>query len=801
MGGQGKSQIALEYCYKKKTTLYPAIFWIDATTENSTKGSFQEISEQIKKPADTLHDTKARIGLVLRMLSSWPIRWLLVFDNYDNPETFPNIRDFIPQSELGAILVTSRHADSDMLVLDQENHLIKLYGLEEKPAILLLTQQSQTKDFESKDAKEIVRRLAYHPLAITQAGAYIKKAELQLSDFMKHYREKKEKILKNTPPLSQYRKKLGKNEEETSLNVFTTWELSFEQLESEASENNREVKLLTLLAFLDNEDISEQLFAEFNNCEKANPKSAKLLDWLTAFTSGTSGQWDSDSFAEVLITLRNLSLLQGFAPEPDGFYHASLHPLIKDWIQLRTGARVGQDNTYMAATLLSGMLSNSWRKDQFELPLSVQQNFLLHIMALEIAHEKYFSWQVEIPEPRDIHNEYRTSQFWFARFLSSIGSYQLAVILFQQVVTQEEKCFGLEHPYTLTSTGHLAATYCNQGRWKEAEELQARVMETRKKVLGLEHPDTLTSTDNLALIYTNQGRWGEAEELQVQVMESTKKILGLEHPATLTSTANLAATYWHQGWWTEAEELQVRVMETKKGVLGLEHPETLTSTDDLGKTYCNQGRWKEAEELQVQVMETRKKIQGLEHPGTLTSMDNLALTYLSQGRWREAEELQVELIETTKRTLGLEHPDSLVSTANLASTYLNQGRLKEAEELQVQVMESTQRLLGPEHPDTLTSTANLASTYTKQGRWKEAEELQVRIMETTKRVVGPEHPSTLIDMGNLAVTFWSQDQTNKAIQLMTEVVELRRQKTGPDHPSTIGAIRMLQNWTNEMGYT
>jgi hypothetical protein len=43
---------------------------------------------------------------------------------------------------------------------------------------------------------------------------------------------------------------------------------------------------------------------------------------------------------------------------------------------------------------------------------------------------------------------------------------------------------GAEHPSTLTGMANLASTYRNQGRWKEAEELDVQVMETRKRVLG-----------------------------------------------------------------------------------------------------------------------------------------------------------------------------------------------------------------------------------------------------------------------------------------------------------------------------
>ena len=69
-----------------------------------------------------------------------------------------------------------------------------------------------------------------------------------------------------------------------------------------------------------------------------------------------------------------------------------------------------------------------------------------------------------------------------------------------------------------------------------------RVMTTRKRILGEEHPDTLISMDNLASIYRDQGRLKEAENLEVQVMEVRKRVLGEDHPDTQTSMINLALT-------------------------------------------------------------------------------------------------------------------------------------------------------------------------------------------------------------------------------------------------------------------
>jgi hypothetical protein len=85
-------------------------------------------------------------------------------------------------------------------------------------------------------------------------------------------------------------------------------------------------------------------------------------------------------------------------------------------------------------------------------------------------------------------------------------------------------------------------------------------------------PDTLTSMANLASTYSNQGRWKEAEELQVKGLEISSTVLGEEHPSTLTDMHNLASTYKNQGQWKKAEELEVHVVETRKRVLGEEHP-------------------------------------------------------------------------------------------------------------------------------------------------------------------------------------------------------------------------------------
>ncbi|KAH6724974.1 hypothetical protein BKA61DRAFT_589573 [Leptodontidium sp. MPI-SDFR-AT-0119] len=92
---------------------------------------------------------------------------------------------------------------------------------------------------------------------------------------------------------------------------------------------------------------------------------------------------------------------------------------------------------------------------------------------------------------------------------------------------------------------NLASTYRNQGRWAEAEELQATELEICSRVLGQEHPDTLTSMNNLAFIWKGNGRDIDALELMKQCAEARAKILGANHPYTLFSSTTLLE--WHTG--------------------------------------------------------------------------------------------------------------------------------------------------------------------------------------------------------------------------------------------------------------
>lgn len=121
LGGTGKSQTALKFAIDHQDQ-FSSIFWLDATSESSMKRGLVDISYHISellgqtKEMRSESDEEAEI-LRARQWLSEPLnhRWLLVMDNYDDPDvpglassTGYDIRQFYPLRSQGSILITSR---------------------------------------------------------------------------------------------------------------------------------------------------------------------------------------------------------------------------------------------------------------------------------------------------------------------------------------------------------------------------------------------------------------------------------------------------------------------------------------------------------------------------------------------------------------------------------------------------------------------------------------------------------------------------------------------------------------------
>jgi tetratricopeptide (TPR) repeat protein len=588
----------------------------------------------------------------------------MIVDNADNAsvlaaDTPEALLEFLPQSQNGAVLVTSRNREVAYSITGDNRDIITVNPMEEEHAMDLLRTKLQG-EFNEDDAKNLVKILDYMPLAISQATAFINQRASHtsvpkyLQDLQKGDSDRAKLLSRNISD--------NRRDGKTSNSIMATWQISFENIRRERPSA---AALLSLMSLFDRQGIPKSLLNHYYQEDK-----------------------DKD-FEEDIYILCSYSLIGTNVEGTEFEMHRLIQFSTKTWLELR-----GELGRWKEKFII--LMDERFPLGEYENWETCQKLFphVEEAFAYRPVNEEYLSRWATV-----LHNA-----AWYAH---DQGDYEAAERMNEAAMNLYMQSLGPESPSALNSMANLGLIYENQGRWKEAEDLQAKALEIYKRVQGLEHLDTLTGMANLAMTLWNQGRREEAEQLEVQVMETSKKKLGDDHPDTLTSMANLAATYSNQGRWEEAEQLEVQVLETSKKKLGDDHPDTLNSMANLASTYTNQGRWDEAEQLEVQVIETSKKKLGDDHPSTLGSMANLASTYRNQGRWKEAEYLQTQELEICSRKLGERHPDTLISMKNLALIWKGIGRDVEALQLLQKCVRLRKEILGSDHPYTLSSSVLL----------------------------------------------------------------------------------------------
>ncbi|KAF2807747.1 uncharacterized protein BDZ99DRAFT_420245 [Mytilinidion resinicola] len=589
LGGQGKSQIALELCRRLRKDCR-GVFWLDATSKATLERGFEGLAEKLNQPiARRLEDTESKTRFVLDTISEWKERWLMVYDNYDRPDVFTDIKQFLPDNGQAGIICTSRHEATKVL-----GRHVQVPSMVNDGGIELLLRDMSDEEMKSSRAngEDIVRRLGGLALAIEQAAAYISFNRMTLPHFIDEYERKKGKVLKYMrEELWEYQKRRDGSEQSEAFSAFTTWEMSFEQMERrDETRKDHITSFLNVAAFLEPSHIGSYLFETYF-AEEDEPfpwldmfrRPRSLLDEETdsdtdsdtdqASSTHTCEQtgWSTDQFWSTIERLHRLSLVQSIEKKPAVWF--SIHPVISDWLQLRERKRSIRERILRKTIrLMSVVVKSSFAEAAHG---SRRQELLAHLDSCQTS-----SRYIKLTKPLGC-TYMREETNSFGEFYARQGKFERSEQLYGALLKEDRNSLDGSDRNLLVSMTNLALTYWNQGRWKEAEELFVQVLETGKRMLGDEHPDTLTSMANLASTYRNQGRWKEAEELFVQVLETGKRVLGDEHPSTLTSMANLAHTWKSQNQDKEAILLMKRCLELQGKILGPQHSNTESSLDSL----------------------------------------------------------------------------------------------------------------------------------------------------------------------------------------------------------------------------
>lgn len=732
MAGVGKTEVAVEFVHRYRAG-YDSIYWIPAVDQASILSGYQNIARERQMP---IHGDPVELAhFVLRWLRQQK-NWLVVLDNLDDISVFES--RLFPENGPGRhTLITTRNPNTEGIPAEG----VRVPVLDHVDAVTMLIAYSGipiwpgTREQEAADL--IVMELGYLPLAIQQAGSYIREVTRSFVDYRNKYQSNLNEQYQRMP--------FGNNR--YLVSVSATWSISFNDVRSK---NPQASKLLQLLAFLDPNGVSREFLTV----------GADALDNDLRGIVSNAGK-----LKQTLNMLEKHSLIRVDAQNE----FISIHRLIQIAIRDEMTASQKVDMLSTVINLCDRSFPETVTDENRQRCRDFEGQVLEPLLSI-----------TSIGTPKSAALKTRVGNF-----LRDDGKLRESEAILRQAVQTYQKLSERQPSdtvITLAATAAmqgLAQTYASLGDFDPAIESESRVLETYRRIRG--HDDEVTTAKSiLAKIYVMRGDLYKAAALEEEVLEWSRRIRGSAHAATIRSMSNLGQIYGQQGRLMEAIKMEKEVLDTRKKVLGVTNPETLTAMNNLALTYQQDKRSADAEKLFKEVVEISKRSVGDAQSDkfniTLMAMGNLALTYRDQGRSEEAVKLEEGVLEINREILGEDHPYTITAMTNLAVTYREQpGRKNDAIPLLENILETQRRVAGEDDPDALKAMLDLAMAYLEVGgREEEARDIQEDVVEKMTKFLGEEHPLTLNAMDNLIMTYNYLGRTEEAVELEQRAIRARQ---------------------------
>lgn len=596
-------------------------------------------------------------------------------------EAANSIYEYIPNGPTGTVLWTSRDARIAGTLVGAKRGL-EVTSMESGEANRLLEVMRDKKaSFEELDDVEtLLRELEWFPLAISQAGAYMRRMKTTASGYLSLLRESKRRwdTLKTTE-FDRHRRP------EMPNSVLDTWTVSMERIQTE---NKVAYQVLHIIAYLDNQNLPRELIIKISKCSNED----------------TARQPEEPEAMSALMRLQEFSFLKKRQIE-DGGPSYEMHKLVQEAARYRLTMR-GLQAVPTQGTLMQTEASDEVYYTGIALQ-ALSELFPTSKPESWERCERYLAHAIGLGDWAEIgRREADTSELLskVSGYLYDRGRWREKALVDQRALELRRKVLGERHPHTLESIASLAAAYHYQGQHEKAKACYKEAIELRRQTLGEKHPDTLRAMSLLGTVYQSHGQYKEAEALYKKALKLQREVLGEKHLHTLQSLASISAVYHYQGYYAKAKPLKIKTLTLQREVLGKKHPLTLWNIGSLAATCQGLGHYDEAKALYQETLDLRRETLGENHPDTLRSITQLGAIYHDLRKYKLAEALAKEALDLELKMLGEEHPYTLQSKHNLAVALRSRGHRNKALSLMRQCVQGRCAILGPDHPFTQDSS-------------------------------------------------------------------------------------------------
>ncbi|KEY67742.1 hypothetical protein S7711_04062 [Stachybotrys chartarum IBT 7711] len=666
LGGMGKTQIALELAHRvKKSRQDYSVIWLPAISLAAFEAACAKLGEECGITSAGQDDAKETLRTYLDSAEAG--RWFVVVDNADEAATVfgsesqSGIWNFLPKTENGRILVTTRLVNVAMQATGPKPIRLDGLDLEEAKRLLskVLLNEKQLED--ERMVASFVETLAYFPLALCQAAAYMNQNSITMARYLQLCTDTDGSLV----DLLGNALSSGVPFSDSQRAVATTWIISFEQI---VAADTRAADLLKFIAWIE---------------PKAIP-----------FTM-LPGSKEERQTTEAIGLICNYGFLR---PSEDGqLYdmHSLVHLALSEWH--RRNDETGDGGQQVPGKWVAEHMVYIMRMQVSDGRIWDSRQCLPHaLQVLELTGTSTDDWHAALEE------EVGLACTW-------TGSYAEALEHWERFAVHERT--KPEHDWgRLQSQMTLARAYGLNGRMQESIAMLEQVYSIHQAHHPRDHRSGMAIANNMAQSYMDDAQYAKALHFSKLAVDlAHKERLEAHDVLMITMQTNLAVAYCVSGDPAGAIETLQQLLKTVEG--SAKYPGhddlVLDAQMELARSFRQNNQLQESVALMEHVARVAAKSLPANDLRRLACDHELARAYIDCNRLQEAIEYLQRIHNALKGTPLKTNELRRQVQYHLARAYLQvNDRTREALDILEEVEAAESAIHREDHPS-LTATRQL----------------------------------------------------------------------------------------------